>query len=421
MRTTRHHIKVFEHQSIHLNEKFIDGDSEVVFDQEKFDRLIDFFGDGSPYFKLLRNGVQFNEHVGVLQIGGTLISVLPKADKRKKLSQEETETWNQVLVDMLKVVNGFKVKAPTSSTLKIRHNSILDLYFKMFLSEVEYLLHLGLAKKYRSTEGNLTKLKGNIQFSEQISKNLVHRERFYTRHTTYDVEHLIHIILFQAIAVLKRINTNSSLTGRINSLFLNFPDMPKQRITSAVFDKVVLNRKTQGYRKALEIAKLILLQYHPDLSKGRNDVLALMFDMNDLWEQFVLKCLQKEKSIRVKGQNKKFFWKPSNGHRRTIRPDITISALDENYVLDTKWKLVSNKPSIDDLRQMYVYHHYYKAQKVALFYPGKAEYIKGSFVKPEQQRELSQMECGLLFSEFKGSVKDWQTQIGKEVKNWINP
>ncbi len=420
MKATREHIKVFEHQSIHLNEKFIDGDTEIVFDQEKFDRLINFFGNGSPYFNLLRNGVQFNEHVGVLQIGNLLISVLPKADKRNRHSEEETEKWNQVLVDMLKVVHGFKVKAPSNSALKTRHNSILDLYFSMFLTEVEYLLHLGLAKKYRSTTGNLTKLKGNIQFSKQLSKNLVHRERFFTKHTTYDVEHLIHIILYQTIEVLKRINTNTTLTGRINALYLNFPEMPDKRILEVDFERIILNRKTQGYRKALDLARLILMRYHPDLNKGQNDILALMFDMNLLWEEFVLVSLRKNKEIKAFGQAPKFFWKPDGGRRRRIKPDITIIRGKEKFVLDTKWKLVTTKPSMDDIRQMYAYHHYFEAEKVALFYPGDYPYVRGKFVDPNDQKAESDQECGLMFSKFADSVKTWQDQICKDITNWMN-
>ncbi|AMQ57082.1 McrC family protein [Algoriphagus sanaruensis] len=418
MATGRKHIKVFEHQSIFLNQKFDDG---VLFDQDKLDSLIKFFDKGSPYFSLIRNGVRFNEYVGAIQVGNLLISVLPKADKYQQESTDEKDKWNSILVDMLRVVHGFEVKAPSNSNMKVKNNTVLDLYFEIFVSEVEALLHRGLAKKYRQTEGNLNALKGSIQFSKQISKNSIHKERFYTRHTTYDVEHLLHIILYRTLLLLKRINTNTALIGRINALTLNFPEMPDRKVTQADFDKIVLNRKTQDYQKALEIARLILLHYHPDLSKGREDVLALMFDMNLLWEKFVLASLKRHYGLNAKGQDSKSFWQPFQGNKRSIRPDITVEKDGFKYVIDTKWKLVSTEPSMDDLRQMYAYHHYFKAEKVALLYPGNNPGIKGKFVPVENTEDKEQvMECGLLFSQVQTPLKVWQETIFKMINTWAN-
>lgn len=416
MKVRREHIRVFEYQTIVLNQKFEDG---VVFDQTKLDAFVRFFGKGVPYYGLIRNGIQFNEYVGAIQVGNTLISVLPKADKQQKEDEAEKKKWNQVLIDMLRAVYGFDIKAPSSSHLKIKNNSVLDLYFELFVKETEYLLHWGLVKKYRKTDGNLKALKGSLHFSKQVSKNVVHKERFFTRHSTYDTEHLLHIVLYQTIQILKRINTNAALVGRINALLLNFPEMPNQKITESIFDKLVFNRKTMGYRKAIEIARLILLHYHPDLSKGRDDVLALMFDMNALWEQFVLVSLKKSKELKVSGQDSRYFWKPEGGKKRSIRPDITVSTKGGIYVLDTKWKLVSSKPSIEDIRQMYAYHHYFEAKKVALLYPGGSPYVTGKFVDINSQKHLCDTECGLLFTQYSGSVKNWQKQIGEEIQDWI--
>lgn len=416
MAATKNHISVFEHQKILLNQQFDDG---TVFDESKLKALTNFFGNGVPYFDLIRNGIRFKEYVGAIQIGNTLISILPKADKRQNSSEDEKKKWNQILIDMFRAVHGLNVKAPSSSQLKIKNNSILDLYFELFLIEVEYLFHRGLVKKYRKTEGNLKVLKGKLQFSKQISKNLVHKERFFTKHSTYDTEHLLHIILYQTLLLLKKINTNSKLIGRINALHLKFPDMPNKKITATIFDRLVLNRKTAGYKKAIDISRMILLNYHPDLNKGHNDILALMFDMNLLWEQFILVSLKKSKGLTVNRIKSKKFWEPERGNSRIIKPDIVITTEDGNYILDTKWKLVDNKPSIEDIRQMYAYHHYFEAKKVALLYPGDAPYLSGKFVDIKNQEQLSEFECGLLFTQFTDSVKEWQKQIKEEVKQWI--
>jgi 5-methylcytosine-specific restriction enzyme subunit McrC len=418
MPNARQHIVLFEHQSLKLNTTY----GDVEFTDALLDEFVKFFGNGKPYFKLIRNGVQFNEFVGAIQVGNLLVEVLPKADRSTE--NADKSKWQNALIDMLRAVYGFEVQAPSSSNLTLKNNSVLDLYFELFVKEVEKLLHSGLAKKYRKTEGNLTALKGSLMFSKQISKNLVHQERFYTQYTTYDTEHLLHIILYKTILLLQRINTSPKLLNRINSLVLNFPEsdnyrMPNQKITEATFERITLNRKTQDYKKALDIARLLLMNYHPDLNKGNKHVLALMFDMNLLWEQFVLVSLKKSTSFKVTGQNSKGFWKPMNGNTRSIRPDIKILSDQGTFILDTKWKNVNSKPSIEDVRQMYAYHHYFEAEKVALLYPGEENYISGNFVQVNHHAINENQECGLLFVESNANVTAWQGEIVQQVERWV--
>jgi 5-methylcytosine-specific restriction enzyme subunit McrC len=416
LRKQQDHITVFEHERLYADR----GEKQITPAQLK--ALQSYYGNGVPYFSLCNNGVQFNEHVGVIQVGPTLIEVLPKADKNAA-SEVEEKKWRDLLIGMLKAVGSFDIKATSNSTLKIKPNTILDLYFEMFIKETEYLLHNGLIKKYRKKEGNVTALKGNLLFAKNIQQNLTHNERFYVRYSTYDVEHTLHCILYKAINLLKQINANAALHGRIGALLLYFPEMPDLKVTGATFEKLSFNRKTYGYKKAIEIARLLLLQYHPDVSKGRNNVLALMFDMNVLWEQFVVVSLrrQKEKNWSVTSQTSKYFWQPEKGIRSQMRPDIVLNKDKDNcIVLDTKWKnLGGYNPSPADLRQLYVYQQYYTAQKVALVYPGsETNQAKGNFLdfRAGNSREK---ECSVITIAVQTPVKAWQQQIREDFLTWM--
>ncbi len=419
-------IRVFEHQAIKLHQ-VIEG---VTFDEKSLKALQGYYGsEGVPYYSLTNNGVKFNEFVGVIQVGNTVIEVLPKADKTTDGDAKTKTYWQELLVKMLSVVGLFDIQSTSDSSLKLKSNSILDLYFALFIKEVEYLLHSGLAKQYRKKEGNVTALKGSIQFAKHIQQNLTHQERFYVRHTTYDVEHKLHFILYKTLRLLKQINTNAELHSRIGVLLLHFPEMPDIKVTEATFDTLVFNRKTQPYKKAIGIAKLLLLQYHPDVITGRHNVLALMFDMNLLWEKFVYVSLRKYKKahITVSAQTSKLFWSSSDKRQySSMRPDIVINQGKKDcVVLDTKWKnLNGSSPSSGDLRQMYVYHKYYKAPRVALVYPGivtQKEADSGEFELIDDIDNGVKNICGVITLNTNDKtaeqkpISDWQEQISKEI------
>lgn len=410
------HIRVFEHEIVRFDRV------EKKITEEQFKALQLYYGNGVPYFKLCYNGVQFCEYVGVLQVGKTLIEVLPKADKKQNTLSDE-QKWHEILIGMVKAVNTFDLKSTGNSNLKIKANTILDLYLELFIKEVEYLLHNGLIKKYRKIEENQVALKGQLQFNKHIQQNLTHKERFYVSHSTYDIDHHLHFILYKTIRLIKQINTNTSLQSRISTLLLNFSEMPDLKVIEAHFDKIVFNRKTQHYQNAIEISKLLLLQYHPDVSKGQNNVLALMFDMNVLWEKFIYVSLRKGlgNKFTITPQANKDFWKSTNNFQSKIRPDIVINSGTENcVVLDTKWKNLGGKnPSPEDLRQMYVYHEYFGAKKVALVYPNHlSNIIDGTFHPSNSSTDFTK-SCGIIEIATEKDIRDWQRNICGTLLDWI--
>lgn len=420
MKNRSNNITVFEHQVVRLGDEFIDEVSgkKCLFDEKVLAGLQSFYGDkGVPYFSLINKGVKFCEYVGVLKVGSFSIEILPKADKN-----EDVKSWRKVLIGMLQAVGNFNIHAPSNSALYLKTNSILELYFELYIRELEYLLYRGLVKKYRKTEGNNTALKGSIQFAKHIQLNTVHHERFYINYTTYDTEHQLHFILYKALCLLNRINTNPTLSSRLGALSLNFPEMPDINVSDALFDKIQYNRKIESYKNAIDIARLLLLNYHPDLTRGANDVLALMFDMNLLWEQFVYASLRKNKEsdTEIVAQTTKYFWKSNTGNTSKMRPDILIKRKGKlNIVLDTKWKNIKGaNPSPEDLRQMYTYLNYYQAEKVALVYPGStSSFSSGQYYRTDSD-DLSDHDCSIITLSVIEDISLWQKAIATEINEW---
>lgn len=412
MTNNQSHITVFEHDRIHIDR----GTNRIT--PSNLKALQQFYGEsGVPYFELIHNGIKFNEYVGVLMVGKTTIEILPKADKNL-----ETKDWRKMLIGMLYAVGLFDIHTPSSTSLKLRSNSILELYFELFVCELEYLLHRGLIKKYRKTTGNLNSLKGSIHFPKHINSNLIHKERFFVNYTTYDKEHIFNQILFKSLKLVHRINSNVKLQSRITSLLLDFPEMPDLKVSENTFNRIIYDRKSNKYKNSIKIARLLLLNYHPDIKVGTNDVLALMFDMNYLWERFVYSSLRKHKEVgkTITAQNTKDFWKPKVGYNSKMKPDIVINKdKDDCIVLDTKWKnLKQSNPTSHDLRQMYVYMKYYNAERVALVYPNTKASIRSGLFYKETGSELSNNNCSLISVGVMEDIKQWQLKIYKQINDW---
>lgn len=387
-------FQAFEYASYNIKNEGREGKK---LPEDLYESLKSFAGEKElQYYSLTANGVRFQNYVGALQIGKWIIEVLPKFDRIIS-----TGSAQPILIQMLKQAGILQTKTPTESSLRIKRNYILEAYIQMFLDETKGIAYKGLIKKYHKLEENSTALKGSLNFGKQISKNLIHAEKFYVKHTIYDQQHELNQILYKTLKVISGLNVSFSLHSEANTLLIDFPEMQDLTVTDELFGKLRWHRKTEHYKKAISIARLLLLNFHPDLSHGKNNVLALMFDMNALWEKWFTKRLKAEAaeagiSIRVHAQTKKTFWIPDSGHPVKQKPDIVIEFDNgENIILDTKWKLVNSRPSEDDLRQMYTYNQLFDSRRSYLVYPGDNQSISGQFFSREYNGE-----CGLAFVPF---------------------
>ncbi|MBK7087260.1 MAG: hypothetical protein IPH53_22515 [Flavobacteriales bacterium] len=55
--------------------------------------------------------------------------------------------------------------------MRLRHTSLLDFFFGLYVREVQWLVHRGLVKQYHTMQGNLTALKGRLDFPRHLRHN----------------------------------------------------------------------------------------------------------------------------------------------------------------------------------------------------------------------------------------------------------
>jgi 5-methylcytosine-specific restriction enzyme subunit McrC len=413
-------IQVFEHKQLLIGEHgFTKSHWEALgWHNEKH---------GGGFFSLTPKGVKFNQYVGVIQVGNITIEILPKISQ--VVEKGDKAKWQKVLIDMLRECRWMQVYAHDKAALRFKPNSILEAYLELFVLECEEIIRQGLVKKYRAIANNCTALKGKLLFNKQIQINLVHKERFYTRHQVFDRENVFNQILLKALKLIPMISQSPYLKDKVYNLLLSFPELEDITVKHETFEKLVFDRKTTRYKEAIEIAAMLLLNYRPDISTGQNHVLAILFDMNDLWEEFIYRQLYKYKPANwiIRSQNSKQFWKlnSSNGYK-TVRPDIVIhnQTNDTKIILDTKWKIPDNNiPADSDLKQMFVYNEYWIGKNAILLYPNadyteKPVFHEGSFVKKENA--MATHGCGVMkMAVLDISIKNLDKTIGRRINKFL--
>lgn len=366
-------IRVYEHEKLHT--------SENGFTRSHYNSLI-AFGEqhGYKYFNIGRNSVKFKSYVGIIQVGKLIVEILPKTDKADETS-ESKESCHNLLLTMLERSGLVTINHQEKASQKLKKQNLLELFFLQFIKEAEELIHNGLKKQYRKEKKNRTALKGKLLFTENLRKNMVHKERFYTSAETYDRDNIYNHIIKKALKIICEVTPNKTIKSDASNLLLHIEDLKDLNITEKQLERIKYNRHTERYRIAVELARLIILQMMPDLTGGKNSVIALLFDMNRLFELFITRELQKtfkEYSVLAQKPQRYLLRKGPEDDKNfsfMMKPDITMQKNRKTIsILDVKWKLLDPEDkkkgvSQSDLYQLYTYANEYECESVVLIYP----------------------------------------------------
>ena len=284
---------------------------------------------------------------------------------------------------MLKTLKKSPFKNFNMANLQSTNLPLLEIFISMFLEELSKLIKRGIKSDYILREENLKFLKGKLLISQQIKKNIVHKERFYTQYEEFSSDRVENRLIKTTLEFLYKKTKINSNKKRIREFLFVFDEIKISHNIKVDFTKVKLNRQMKDYEQTLLLCKTFLLENSFSPYKGKEVAFALLFDMNLLFENYVGNYLKKNhKNYEIKLQDGKHHLAYLNGYGKfLLKPDFIISNKENKNIIiaDTKWKILSenkgnNGVSQEDMRQLYAYGTKYNdVENMYLIYPKSNE------------------------------------------------
>ena len=418
MRSSRSYI-VTEFESLVRESAYISQSKSdyTRIDEEDFDLLKQYLlenvkDEGKQLFKVIRFGIgpkgesiQLKNYVGMLELpNGTRFDILPKIyDKNNEALP--AKRLKSVLLSMLSCLKDFPALELGNASLDLTNLTIYEIFIRIYLNKVFELTKLGLKSEYNEVTESLNTFHGRLDIKNQIKTNIIHEERFFVTHDEYTLSRPENRIIKSTILKLVRKSNDGDNVALGRRLLNLFADIEESKDPETDYAKISYDSGNSSYLGVIQWSMVFLRNKSFSIFGGGAKGQSLLFPMDRIFEQYVAR--QMERAIiaynRKNGTSLKFasqektkylFDIPKSFH---IKPDLKINS-SETIILDTKWKLLTDKKARDgisqgDMYQMYAYSKRYKASNVFLLYP------------------LSPMSPKIAYTEYKTVDEDIPTNV----------
>jgi 5-methylcytosine-specific restriction enzyme subunit McrC len=172
-------------------------------------------------------------------------------------------------------------------------DSLTDVLARGFATATRQATMRGLLMGYRTTEEALNRVRGRIRIEDQARRRLGLLPPIEVRYDDYTDDILPNQLLKAATRTLDRLPLrNDAVRRSLRSFTMVLRDITDLECTPATVPTVSYDRLTEHYRPAVELARLILAHtsYGPAIGSIQSE--ALLFDMNDVFENFVAVALR---------------------------------------------------------------------------------------------------------------------------------
>lgn len=361
-----------------------------------FDRLMTFDrrrGDGAVFDWRIDEG-RAGQWVGVIQVPGLLLELLPKIDHTDAESSDPVPMARDNLLVMLAEAGDVPLRARDIASLSTRraplHETLVLIFARKLLSE----LGCGPDRGYVREEDRLLTLRGKLLMSRHVAENAARRDRFTCSFEEFSPDTPLGKVLRATCRVLLNSIRTSESREALSHCLLLLDDVSDVSDPLHWLARVVLSRSNERFSVLLPFCRLVLEQLAPTSSRGGATTFSLLFDMDRVFEGYIAGMLKRasagaDSGIKVYPQarnHRRYLMEGDQGGLLSLKPDLLVKGQNHRLVIDTKWKRLGSLTqrrqaglSASDLYQLFAYTHRFGVERSILLFPRMAGTVDREF------------------------------------------
>ncbi len=239
--------------------------------------------------------------------------------------------------------------------------SLVEAVVHSYVSSTRSALRRGLLQGYVTIEDTAATVRGRLRFDEQLRRQQALPLPVHVRYDDFTEDTLENRILKAAARALRMLRLRSESSRReLRILSAQFGGVSDVRFDHRNVPQPVITRLNARYAPALNLARTILQNTSLELQDGRVTGSAVLFDMNKLFEDFVVTALREALrtgpgALRQAARGRSLHL---DAHRRVrLEPDLSWWQGGQCvFVGDVKYKRIT-APGVNhpDLYQLLAY------------------------------------------------------------------
>ena len=320
-----------------------------------------------------RHRIKASQFVGIIAAPGIRLEILPKIEKSENIETRGT------LIKMIGAALSIPIYDGEITLLNAQDRDLLEILILVFARRLASEVRKGLTRNYKRQTDDLARLRGKLDVTRQFTKFAATPQILACEFDEFSADNALNRLLACATSLLMR-RTNVATTQRLLAeIDAHFAEVSPVTVQQALQEPIILDRKNQRWSVCEKLARLLLQSLYQTAHGGKREGVALLFDMNKLFEAYVTRLAQK--TLRPMGYTvwtqkpQKSLVHDKEGRRAFItKPDIYVKGHGEVIIIDTKWKTLDFSKgnfgiSQADAYQMHGYARVYDATKTILLYP----------------------------------------------------